>query len=57
MDKKKLYRIINRDESDEEIYVLLTKEQVKAIVNFLEWAGIIYEYSIDEMDNITPVEW
>lgn len=57
MEEKKIYRIINNDYPEEVVFVLLTKEQAKAIENFIEWADITYDYSIKEMEDIKPVEW
>jgi hypothetical protein len=57
MDEKKIYCIIDCDYSEEKVYVLLTKAQAKAIEAFIEWAGITYDYHIEEMEDIKPVEW
>ena len=57
MNEKKMYRIINNDYPEEVVFVLLTKEQAKAIENFIEWADITYDYSIKEMEDVKPVEW
>jgi len=57
MEEKKIYRIVDNDYPEDAVYVLLTEAQVKTIENFLEWADIAYGYSIEKVDNITPVEW
>ena len=57
MNEKKMYCIINNDYPEEKVYVLLTKEQVNAIEAFVEWADITYDYSVEEVGNIKPVEW
>jgi hypothetical protein len=57
MEEKKIYCIINCVNCKEKVYVLLTKAQAEAIKAFIEWAGMTYDYSIEEMEDIKPVEW
>ena len=51
MDEKKVY-LIKDEDNDREVLVALTKAQLNAIYNFIEWLKIDDCYFIKKIDTI-----